>query len=100
MSHTPFFGTACFGSQYSTHSLHDWEEIGGGIFIWVTCINQGLELLVHLDGLSGPQMDGWAELKALATTASVVITEEMPVSPYAQWTQVKQVLKSLARSCD
>ncbi|CAL8462237.1 g1768 [Coccomyxa elongata] len=48
---------------------------------------QGLELLVHLDSVSGPQMDGWAVLKALATTAFLVITEEMPVSPYAQWTQ-------------
>ncbi len=50
---------------------------------------------MHLDGVSGPQMDGWAALKALANTASLVITEEMPVSPYAQWTQVKEISEAL-----
>jgi hypothetical protein len=53
-------------------------------------IGQGVELLVHLDGVSGPQSDGWSALKALAASSSVVITEEMPVSPYAQWTQVRR----------
>ena len=49
---------------------------------------QGVELLIHLDGVSGPSKDGWEALKDLAGNASLVVTEEMPTSPYAQWTQV------------
>jgi hypothetical protein len=50
---------------------------------------QGLELLVHVDGATGPQADGWAALKALAASSALTLTEEMPTSPYAQWTHVR-----------
>lgn len=63
-------------------------NLGGMLLRWVCLMMQGLELLVHLDGVSGPQTDGWAALKALAAASTLVITEEMPTSPYAQWTQV------------
>ncbi len=53
---------------------------------------QGLELLVHLDGYSGPQKDGWEALKQLAAASSLVITEEMPTSPFAQWSKVSLTL--------
>eukprot|EP00891_Asterochloris_glomerata_P007508 jgi/Astpho2/7508/Aster-02074 len=68
---------------------------------------QDLELLVYLDGFTkhsnGSNMDatsdkgsdaeergtgpsaGWRALVALANGAAVVVTEEMPVSPEAQW---------------
>ena len=49
---------------------------------------QGMELLIHLDGYSGPQKDGWKALTELAAASSLVITEEMPTSPYAQWSKV------------
>ena len=50
---------------------------------------QGLELLVHVDGYSGPQRDGWQALKDLAASSALTVTEEMPTSPYAQWTHVR-----------
>ena len=53
---------------------------------------QGIELLIHLDGYSGPQKDGWAALKQLAAASSLVITEEMPTSPFAQWSKVSAAL--------
>lgn len=53
---------------------------------------QGVELLIHLDGYSGPQVDGWEALKQLAAASSLVITEEMPTSPYAQWSKVSTTL--------
>ena len=43
---------------------------------------------MHLDSYSGPQKDGWQALKQLAAASSLVITEEMPTSPYAQWSKV------------
>lgn len=71
---------------------------------------QDLELLVYLDGFTkhsnGSNMDatsdkgsdaeergtgpsaGWQALVALANGAAVVVTEEMPVSPEAQWLKV------------
>lgn len=49
---------------------------------------QGMELLIHLDGYSGPQKDGWKALTELAAASSLVITEEMPTSPCAQWSKV------------
>ena len=49
---------------------------------------QGIELLIHLDGYSGPQKDGWEALKQLAAASSLVIVEEMPTSPFAQWSKV------------
>ena len=52
------------------------------------CGAQGVELLIHVDGLSGPQKDGWKALMDLAAASSLVITEEMPTSPYAQWSKV------------
>ena len=71
---------------------------------------QDLELLVYLDGFTkhsdgsavattsgmgghaaeqgaGPSA-GWQALVALANRAAVVVTEEMPVSPEAQWLKV------------
>ena len=50
--------------------------------------HQGVELLIHLDGYSGPQTNGWEALKQLAAGASLVITDEEPTSPYAQWSKV------------
>ena len=47
---------------------------------------------MHLDGYSGPQKDGWEALKQLAAASSLVITEEMPTSPYAQWSKVSTAL--------
>jgi len=47
-----------------------------------------VELLIHLDGYSGPQTDSWEALMQLAAASSLVITEEMPTSPYAQWSKV------------
>ena len=44
---------------------------------------------MHLDGVSGPQQDGWAALASLAASSALTVTEEMPVSPYAQWTIVR-----------
>ena len=71
---------------------------------------QDLELLVYLDGFTKHSDDstgaiyidmgddaeeqgagtsaGWRALVALANRAAVVVTEEMPVSPEAQWLQV------------
>ena len=66
---------------------------------------QDLELLVYLDGFTkhsdgsavattldgaGPSA-GWQALVALANRAVVVVTEEMPVSPEAQWLKVGPV---------
>ena len=71
---------------------------------------QNLELLVYLDGFTqhsdgsavatttdvggdaeaqgaGPSA-GWRALVTLANRAAVVVTEEMPVSPEAQWLKV------------
>lgn len=45
-----------------------------------------------MDGLSGPQKDGWKALMDLAAASSLVITEEMPTSPYAQWSKVAGLL--------
>ena len=56
------------------------------------CGTQGVELLIHMDGFSGPQKDGWAALMDLAAASSLVITEEMPTSPYAQWSKVAGLL--------
>lgn len=50
---------------------------------------QGLELLVHVDGVTGPETDGWRALTALAASSALTLTEEMPTSPYAQWTHVR-----------
>lgn len=50
---------------------------------------------MYLDGMSGPQSEGWAALTALAAASSLVITEEMPVSPYAQWTKVNDHTSSI-----
>ena len=55
---------------------------------------QGVELLIHMDGFSGPQKDGWKALRDLAAASSLVITEEMPTSPYAQWSKVAGLLAS------
>lgn len=54
-----------------------------------------MELLIHLDGFSGPLKDGWRALTELAAASSFVITEEMPVSPYAQWSKVLRLLTEL-----
>lgn len=59
-----------------------------------TCL-QGMELLIHLDGYSGPQKDGWKALTELAAASSLVITEEMPTSPYAQWSKVGPILQQM-----
>ncbi len=52
---------------------------------------------MHLDGYSGPQKDGWEALKQLAAASSLVITEEMPTSPYAQWSKVSTPLPPIVR---
>ena len=52
---------------------------------------------MHLDGVSGPQQDGWAALASLAASSALTVTEEMPVSPYAQWTHVRA---AHPRACD
>ena len=44
---------------------------------------------MHVDGVTGPQADGWLALKALAASSALTLTEEMPTSPYAQWTHVR-----------
>ena len=52
---------------------------------------QDLELLVYLEGSSTPKEEGctaWGTLKQLAAGASLVVAEDMPTSPYAQWLQV------------
>lgn len=52
---------------------------------------QGVELLVHLDNVTGPVTNGWEALTSLAAASALVITEDMPTSPYAQWTKVTAV---------
>ena len=44
---------------------------------------------MHVDGYSGPERDGWKALRALAVSSVLTVTEEMPTSPYAQWTHVR-----------
>ena len=55
---------------------------------------QGVELLIHVDGFSGPQEDGWKALMDLGAASSLIVTEEMPTSPYAQWSKVAGLLAS------
>ena len=52
---------------------------------------QGVELLVFLEGhtqAQGGNVTAFGALQQLAGQASLVVTEDMPTSPYEQWLQV------------
>ena len=53
---------------------------------------QGAELGVFVEGhtrdTGGHLADGWAMLQRAADDACLVVTEEMPTSPYADWVVV------------
>ena len=75
---------------------------------------QGQELLIYVEGASKhgdlphatsqarppAQGRGWDALFSLASRAAVVVTEDMPVPPDAQWLQVILVHVVLKRWCD
>ena len=68
---------------------------------------QGLELWVFLEGhtqLGGGgtgvfQASAWGELMRLVNASSLVVTEDMPVSPYATWLQVGTVPPPSSHAC-
>ena len=83
-----------------------WGELGN-IFT-VPCVYQGIPHYVYVEGYSrhkatGDEGDfsaaegspGWQAVMAVVRHAAVLITEEMPTPPYAQWLQVSTCIYSI-----
>ena len=76
-----------------------WGDLGNKYTI--SCVYQGIPHYVYVEGFSrhkgtgdesgysvGEESPGWQAVMAVVRHAAVLITEEMPTPPYAQWLQV------------